>query len=82
MFCVIALWSANTAGLPETVCAPAVIFVAVATTLNSPVPGVPVTLFNCVVPLNTSIVVPEPVYVTVPVFVVGNVCASLLKVAL
>ena len=54
---------ATTAGLPTTVIAPAVIFVAVAVTLNSPAPGVPVTLFNCVIPLYTCISVPDPVYV-------------------
>ena len=30
---------------------PAVMFVAVAVTLNCPAPGVPETLFNCVIPL-------------------------------
>ena len=47
-----ALATANTAGLPVTVCAPTVILVSdVTVTLNSFVEGVPVTLLSSVAPL-------------------------------
>ena len=60
---VILLWSPKTAGLPDTVCVPIVIDpeVTAAVTLNSLLPGVPVTLLYSVPPSKTTIVVPEPV---------------------
>ena len=64
----------------ETDTPPLVIFVAVAATLNSPAPGVVVTLLSCVIPLYTCISVPDPVYVTVPDAVVGNVWASFVSI--
>ena len=56
---------------------------AVGVTLNSPVPGVPLTTpSNSVLPLNTWIEVPEPEkLVTVPLEFAGKVCASFVSTA-
>ena len=53
-------WSATIALLPLTFIEPGVMFVPVAVTLNSPEPGVPLTLSNWVVPLYAIISVPLP----------------------
>ena len=63
---VIDEWSATIALLPLTVIEPGVMFVPVAVTLNSPEPGVPLTLSNWVAPLYAIISVPLPVKSIVP----------------
>ena len=71
--------SPNMTGFPATLTVPGVICADIddIDAENWFVVGVPVTLFNSVLPLNTLIVVPLPLVVTTPAAVVGRVTDSL-----